>query len=679
MPTYSKPRASRGVWQVCFIVFQAVAATTMAAEYWVDQRHANAADTNAGTQDRPWLTIGKAAETLAAGDTAVVKPGIYSERVAPKQSGSADKPITYRAAGKGVVISGADALTSWKRCTPATCPGNPHYSDIWYVDLGWEPQALFEDGEPRPRAREPNETWWIAEGGGTHTLIDSTHLIQAAGFWEGSTVFFWDVSATTQHRRKVIRYDAAAHTLRFDTPIYGDRVVEAGKDRYFLENHLALLDRAGEWVVTTATTTQGYRVYLWPTRGGNPNDHLVEGARRSRFVFEYGSRRHLRIEGFEVRHGVGHGIGSWSGEPAGIEIVDCRVYHNQGNGLYLRNVDKALIRRNLVSHNGNGVTVGSCNDVVIEKNEIADNRYDGLVVSHNSRRIDILANYIHGHNLWGHPDNIQFHNGVADVTIEGNVILDAGQSIMMEQTTRGTIRGNVIVGAEAYSVICGHRNVTDYEISNNTIAFTGYGTISFTGQQYRVFSNVLYPGGHAAVFSVADAIGFSSDHNVMFKPPGTEGVFVGFARNWPKSFAAYQRISGQDVHSRAADPQFVNAPRSSIQIDNRRLLDCTRSKLIVRGSPAIFEPGDHVEVRFDGVVRQVKSVGADHIVVDPPLTTAPEKAGLVLNWKNNTNYALDLRLKPTSPARGAGRGGSDPGANLDIQAFLRTTRTISGN
>ena len=62
----------------------------------------------------------------------------------------------------------------------------------------------------------------------------------------------------------------------------------------------------------------------------------------------------------------------------------------------------------------------------------------------------------------------------------------------------------------------------------------------------------------------------------------------------------------------------------------------------------------------------MKAADKDHILVDPPLDAAPEKGGLILNWKGQTNYALDLRLRPDSPAREAGLG-----ADLDIQAFAR--------
>lgn len=52
-----------------------------AATYVVDRSHASADDANSGTIDLPWRTIGKAGETAAAGDTVLIRTGIYRESV----------------------------------------------------------------------------------------------------------------------------------------------------------------------------------------------------------------------------------------------------------------------------------------------------------------------------------------------------------------------------------------------------------------------------------------------------------------------------------------------------------------------------------------------------------------------------------------------------------------------
>ncbi len=57
----------------------------------------NGDDSNPGTFDKPWKTIQKAANTLAAGDTVYIRAGTYHERVEPQNSGSAGKPILYAA------------------------------------------------------------------------------------------------------------------------------------------------------------------------------------------------------------------------------------------------------------------------------------------------------------------------------------------------------------------------------------------------------------------------------------------------------------------------------------------------------------------------------------------------------------------------------------------------------
>jgi hypothetical protein len=84
------------------------------ATYYVDQNHPGASDSNAGSQDSPWLTIQHAANVMGAGDTVIVLAGEYSERVQITTSGSPGSPIIYRAAGvvtmKGFTVR-ADHIT----------------------------------------------------------------------------------------------------------------------------------------------------------------------------------------------------------------------------------------------------------------------------------------------------------------------------------------------------------------------------------------------------------------------------------------------------------------------------------------------------------------------------------------------------------------------------------------
>ncbi len=69
------------------------------ATYYVDQNHPQASDDNPGTESLPWLTIQKAADSVWAGDTVIVKAGAYNERItfANGTRGAPGQIITFKA------------------------------------------------------------------------------------------------------------------------------------------------------------------------------------------------------------------------------------------------------------------------------------------------------------------------------------------------------------------------------------------------------------------------------------------------------------------------------------------------------------------------------------------------------------------------------------------------------
>ena len=67
----------------------------LAATYYVDATSGN--DSNIGTESQPWKTLTKAANTAVAGDTVLVKAGIYNETLRPANSGVPGAMITFKA------------------------------------------------------------------------------------------------------------------------------------------------------------------------------------------------------------------------------------------------------------------------------------------------------------------------------------------------------------------------------------------------------------------------------------------------------------------------------------------------------------------------------------------------------------------------------------------------------
>lgn len=84
-------------------------ATAEAATYYVAK---DGNDSNPGTEGDPWQTIQKAADEMVAGDTVLVREGVYYERIVPKDSGSSGKFITYKAyPGNTPIIDGGGSGT----------------------------------------------------------------------------------------------------------------------------------------------------------------------------------------------------------------------------------------------------------------------------------------------------------------------------------------------------------------------------------------------------------------------------------------------------------------------------------------------------------------------------------------------------------------------------------------
>jgi hypothetical protein len=63
-------------------------------------------DANPGNQAQPWKTLNKAASVAMSGDTVLIMPGTYNEKLVPVTSGSSGKYITFKAAKGSVILDG---------------------------------------------------------------------------------------------------------------------------------------------------------------------------------------------------------------------------------------------------------------------------------------------------------------------------------------------------------------------------------------------------------------------------------------------------------------------------------------------------------------------------------------------------------------------------------------------
>jgi len=101
--------------------------------YYVDPRHPAATDDGFGYPGQPYQTLAKALEVAQAGETVILRGGVYRETLAPKNDGVTVKALK----GERVVISGADVIAGWKRDGAA-----------WLAPLAVEPKKVLRDGQP---------------------------------------------------------------------------------------------------------------------------------------------------------------------------------------------------------------------------------------------------------------------------------------------------------------------------------------------------------------------------------------------------------------------------------------------------------------------------------------------------------------------------------------------------
>src|ERR1035437_259103 len=123
------------------IILGFLAGTLSAGEYYVAQKDPAAGAGNPGTVEKPFKTIGAALPKLKAGDTLLVKQGVYRECVhlgrgeghwgtltlPAMAAGTPGRPICVVAAtGEKVVVNAGELITGWKQ-----------HKDAIYVKDNW--------------------------------------------------------------------------------------------------------------------------------------------------------------------------------------------------------------------------------------------------------------------------------------------------------------------------------------------------------------------------------------------------------------------------------------------------------------------------------------------------------------------------------------------------------------
>jgi len=138
------------------------------ADYYVDNSIEDCVTYNVSTRTcgnggkTVYNTIQEAANVVKAGETILVRGGVYRESVNIKVKGTAADRITIKAyPEEEPILEGTQIISSWTNCaSQAECLNNPNWQNIYYATTNIDPKEklLFEDGEFLQIAQEPDQS-----------------------------------------------------------------------------------------------------------------------------------------------------------------------------------------------------------------------------------------------------------------------------------------------------------------------------------------------------------------------------------------------------------------------------------------------------------------------------------------------------------------------------------------
>ena len=494
-----------------------------------------------GSLDQPLRTIQAAADRALAGDTVLIRGGVYRETVTVPRSGTAAAPIVFRPyQNETVTVSGADVVAkpAWTR----------HTGSVYKAPQGWDlgdgDNQVFVDGQMMIEARWPNTTLDVSRprkdtadavtamyaGDASYaTIIDDELAGFTDGAWDGGTIHIASGQSWVTQSGTIT--DSGPGRLTFDyvqrlNPKSGRFETPEAGDPYFLTGKFVALDAAGEWFFDGGDNL----LYLWTPAGDNPAGHTVEVKRRD-YAFDLSGRAYVSIVGLDifaativtsssssniVLDGIGAKyVGHFSNSETGWETpLDASIS--------LAGTDSVIRNSTVAYAAGNGVWLtGERNRV--ENTTVRDAGYSGA--NGSGIRAQGPAHFIRNNTIF----NVGRSGVLASKLVAGRIVHNVIHDVMLQTTDGGGVYtygtdglGTEIAYNRIYNVLTGgfggvgvyldngsthhvvHHNLTynvnhgtklnpparDNDIFNNTFVATSRGvatsgTEDMTGTTFR--------------------------------------------------------------------------------------------------------------------------------------------------------------------------------------------------
>ncbi len=312
--------------------------------YYVAQKAPNASDENVGDEAAPWKTLAHAGQVVKAGDTVIVKEGIYRETLKVKNNGEPNKPISFVAAqGEEVIISASE---KFKGCFMPYKDGMLAAHVPW--DLGPTKNQVYYNGETINEARHPNgPELEVSEQAGLssnwptmgdihvdhpedlyHAYSDTVLNQEEKDYWKGGYLMGVWATAYGVQATNIVASEKGKLTLEGGSlTAWGTTTDNATQYNYswaYIAGHQNAIDMPGEWVI------RGNTLFILPPEGETADTLELEIKKRM-LVIDLQDNKHVSVSGFTTIGGSAK-----LGNSEMCRIDNCHVKYNNH---YLYNAD----------------------------------------------------------------------------------------------------------------------------------------------------------------------------------------------------------------------------------------------------------------------------------------------------------------------------------------------------
>ena len=518
----------------------------------------------------------------AGGIEVVVRPGVYRQANAlefgKEDSGTADAPIVYRAAGRGKVrLSGGMALSGFTRVSEpeALAKLEPEARGrAWQTNLREQGMTeldetvtperrleLFFNDRPMTLARWPNEGWTVVKDVPKQDTSDGTggqiiYLDDRSDRWVNESEAWlygcWRYQWSDDFMR-VASIDPEKNLITFAPPRH--RFGYSKTKPFYALNLLCELDRPGEWYLDR----ESGMLYFYPPE---PVERGRPEVSRAASILRMKTASHLTFEGLVVEASQSDGV--VLDYCNSIRFVSCTFRNTGDSGLRIREgTEISVIGCDVTDTGGSGINMsgGSVSRLEPANNLVVNNHIwrvarwkrmmrpginlhgVGTRVAHN-----LIHDMPHSAMWFGGNDHLIEFNEIHSVCYEAN---DAGAIYTGRSwTSRGhVIRNNYIhnvhgLGGRFAMGVYLDDMFSSADIYNNLFYRVLNPVILGGGRDNSVTNNIFVESGPAITIDDRAMHSWADYHaNAWLKEQKEKGTIGGVAIDKPPYSERYPRLA----------------------------------------------------------------------------------------------------------------------------------------